>query len=88
MEKTALRRAPSPVPLRKGGPAYGRSEDLGKALNAKKIWSEECNYLNQPDPVKGVDSPQKKCGGEACENYNLARRPGITNVPLDEHVVD
>ena len=50
--------------------------------NAKKIWSEECNYLNQPDPVKGVDSPQKKCGGEECENCSLARRPGITNVPL------
>jgi len=59
------------------------SKDLGEALNAKKIWFEECNYLNQPDPVKGVDSPQKKCDGEACENCSLARRPGITNVPLD-----
>ena len=27
LEKTALRRGPSPVPVRKGGPAYGRSEN-------------------------------------------------------------
>ena len=26
LEKTALRRGPSPVPVQKGGPAYGRSE--------------------------------------------------------------
>ena len=27
LEKTALRRGPSPVPVRKGGPAYGRSDE-------------------------------------------------------------
>ena len=59
------------------------SRDIGHAVTSRTAWSDECNYLNQPDPVRGADTTCEKCDEVHCETCNLSRRPGITNVPLD-----
>ena len=59
------------------------ARDLGRAVKANAVWSDECDYINQPDPIHGTVTSEKRCTEQTCDNCNYARRAGVSNVPLD-----
>jgi len=67
LEKIALRRGPSPVPVRKGGPAYGRSE---------KVQGER-----RMSHRRSVASPIEQSGSPPLTTPpRLTRHPGTSDV--------